>query len=80
MHNSKRVKKHSIKLRLALSSRSSFSFDARERPFKTRSGDLMTCIRLTDQKISCECLGAMGMQMLLSVLYRLRSDTHVFIG
>ena len=30
-------------------------------PFKTRSGDLMTCSRLTNQNFSCECFGAVGM-------------------
>ena len=41
-------------------------------PFETRSGDLMICYGLTDQKISCNCFGAMGKRMLRSVLYRLR--------
>ena len=65
----------SILLKLALSSRSSFFLSlvkgSNATPFKTRSDDLMTCSRLTNQKISCERFGAMGMQMLLSVLYRL---------
>ena len=34
-------------------------------PFETRSGDLMTCYRLTNQKISCKCFGAVGKLMLL---------------
>ena len=34
---------------------------------KTHSGDLITCSPLTNQKISSECFGAMGMQMLPSV-------------
>ena len=29
-------------------------------PFKTRSGDLMTCYRLTNQRISCKFFGAVA--------------------
>ena len=33
-------------------------------PFKTRSGDLMTCYRLTNQKISCKCFSAVAKRVL----------------
>ena len=29
-------------------------------PFETRSGDLLTCYRMTNQKISCNCFDALG--------------------
>ena len=45
--------------------------ESKATPFETRSGDLMTCYGLNNQKISCKCFGAMGKRMLLSVLYRL---------
>ena len=38
-------------------------------PFETRSGDLMTWYRLTNQKISCKCFSALEKLMLLSVWY-----------
>ena len=45
-----------------------------------RPCDLLTCYQQTNQKISCKCFGALAKRMLLSVLYRLRYDTHIFIG
>ena len=45
-------------------------------PFETRSGDQMTCYRLTNQKISCKCFGALGKRMLLSVVSTTIRYTH----
>ena len=41
-------------------------------PFKTCSGDLMTCYRLTNQEISCKYFGAVGKRMSPYFFNRLR--------
>ena len=45
-------------------------------PFDTRSGDLMTCYRLTNPKISCKGFGAVGKRMLLSLDHQDSSTYH----